>query len=150
MEFSLSLTGDQYKMLRAHLLAADGQEAAAVALCGRRQGHDRQRLVVQKLWLIPYSACEQRSGTGITWETDLIVDLLEEARVNKLSVVKFHSHPYGPSAFSSQDDRSDGELFPSIDSWVETSLPHASVIMLGDGRLFGRVYTPAGFLPIGE
>lgn len=36
--FTLRLTGHQHAALKAHLFPGDGNEAVAVALCGRRKG----------------------------------------------------------------------------------------------------------------
>lgn len=144
MDYTLSMSGEQYQALKAHLLAADGKEAAAVGLCGRRAGANRHRLVLRKVWLVPNDLCTHRSNDGIEWETDLMIDLLEEARKNGFSVVKFHSHPGGYPRFSEQDDSSDRRLFPAIASWVERDIPHASVIILGSGKMFGRIALQRG------
>jgi hypothetical protein len=148
MDHNLSMSGEHYRILKAHLLPDDGKEAAALGLCGRRRGQLRERLVLRKLMTIPHDLCTRRSQDSIEWETDLMVELLEEARKQGLSVVKFHSHPGGYARFSRQDDESDGRLFPAIASWVEREVSHASVIMLGNGRMFGRVVTSSGFQPL--
>ncbi len=148
MDYTLSMSGEQYRILKAHLLPGDGKEAAALGLCGRRAGSQRERLLLRKIMLIPHDLCTRRSKDSIEWETDLMVELLEEARKQGLSVVKFHSHPGGYARFSQQDDKSDGRLFPAITEWVESKVCHASVIMLGNGRMFGRAVTRAGFQPL--
>jgi hypothetical protein len=147
MQYTLNMSGVHHSALRTHLLAPDGREAAAVALCGRRSGADRHRLAVQRLHLIPYDACT-RSDVSIEWETDLIIELLDEADQKGLSVIKFHSHPGGYLRFSSRDDETDRLLLPRIAGWVDTDVPHGSVIMLPSGRLFGRVFTEDGFAPL--
>ena len=147
MHYTLSISGLQFAALRAHLMAPDGKEAAAVALCGRRAGEERHRLVIQRLHFLRYEDCE-RSGYGIEWHTDLIIDLLDEADRKGLSVIKFHSHPGGFDRFSSQDDKTDGLLFPRIAGWIDAAVPHASVVMLPEGRMFGRVYVNGAFEPL--
>ena len=47
MMTTLIFTGGQYARLRDHLITADGKEGAAIALCGRRSGARRHRLVVR-------------------------------------------------------------------------------------------------------
>jgi hypothetical protein len=54
---SLSMTGDQYEYLRQFLFPGDGKEAAAILLCGRREGDRRHRLVVRSIEGIPYEIC---------------------------------------------------------------------------------------------
>jgi hypothetical protein len=147
MDFSLSMSGIQHAALRSHLLPNDGMEAAAVALCGRSVGDGRHRLLVQRLHLLPYDVCD-RADDSIEWETDLIIELLDEADRKGLSVVKFHSHPGGYERFSELDDQTDQLLFPRIAGWIEADVPHASVIMLPGGKMIGRVYTGAAFEPL--
>jgi hypothetical protein len=138
VDFTLSLTGGQHAELRTHLFPGDGNEAAAIALCGRRAGSDRHRLLVQKIYPIPYDCCD-RTPVNVSWNTDLLILWLREADREGLSVVKFHSHTSDYAHFSEQDDKSDRALFPSIDGWVEADVPHASAVMLSDGRIFGRI-----------
>jgi hypothetical protein len=147
MDYTLSMSGLHFDALQAHLLPPDGKEAAAVALCGRRAGADRHRLIVQRLHMIPHDLCT-RSANGVEWETDLIIELLDEADRKGMSVVKFHSHPGGFDQFSDIDDEGDRLLFPRIEEWVQADVLHASVVMLPEGRMFGRVYTREGFEPL--
>jgi hypothetical protein len=69
---------------------------------------------------------------------------LQEADRLGLSMVKVHSHPGGYSDFSWQDDHSDADLFPCIDGWIAADVPHASAVMLPDGRMFGRTVSSRG------
>lgn len=148
MDTTLSLTGRQAAALHAHLFPGDGREAAAIALCGRRAGR-RHRLLVRKLVLIPHDACEPRTATTVAWPTDLIIPELTEADRRSWSVVKFHSHPGAYNAFSEQDDASDSLLFPAIAGWIGAEVPHASVVMLPDGAMFGRTVDVEGcFAPL--
>jgi hypothetical protein len=149
MNVTLSLTGAQHDELRRHLFSDDGNEAAAIVLCGRRAGADRHRLVAQRVLPIPHEACIDRSPVSIEWPTELMEPWLQLADAATLSVVKVHSHPgYWPQ-FSKQDDQSDRNLFPCIDGAIEADVPHASVIMLSEGSMFGRVVTrEGGFEPL--
>lgn len=134
----LRIAGKHAAMLRAHLFPGDGKEAVAFALCGRHRGETIDVLLVQDVVLIPYSDCTVREPDRITWKTQAIEPLLARAEREGLGVVKFHSHPTGYRAFSAIDDISDRDLFPSIYGWVDDEGPHASVVMLPDGALFGR------------
>lgn len=134
---SLALAADQHETLLAHLFPGDGLEAAALLLCGRAAGHDRHRLVTREVVLIPHAVC-RRSRDHITWPSDALEDCLEKAERLGLSVVKVHSHPQGYPQFSPVDDAGDAELLPTMRSWVEADVPHASAVMLPGGRMFGR------------
>lgn len=149
MDVTLSLTGEQHRQLREHLFPDDGNEAVAIALCGRRAGADRHRLLVKDVHLIPHADCLSRLPVLVAWSTDLMIPWLEEADRRGLSVVKIHSHPGDLARFSPQDGLCDAELFPCINAWIEADVPHASVVMLTDGRMFGRTVDSGGaFAPL--
>ena len=135
---SLALSGDQHAHLQSFLFPGDGYEAVAILLCGRRDGDRRHRLTVREVHGIPYDQCE-RTPLKITWHTESIVDILERATAEKLSVVKVHSHPGGHAQFSQIDDEGDARLLPMIKGFVETDVPHGSVVMLPNGEMFGRI-----------
>jgi hypothetical protein len=139
----IRIAGYHYQQLKSHLLPGDGLEAVAIALCGRSTHENNHTLLVQELLLVPYDVCYERKGDYVHWPTDVINPFLEKAAKKNLAIVKFHCHP-GPGVyeqFSDLDNDSDYKLFKSIHAWVNDDLPHASCIMLPDGRLFGRLFT---------
>ena len=133
---TLTLTARQHAELMRHLFPNDGCEAVALVLCGRRRGSQRHRLLVQRIVPVPYDACSVRLPDRVTWSTDVLPPLLEEATRLGLAIVKIHGHRDFPR-FSETDDESDRALFPSIHAWTEDG-PHASAIILGDGHIIGR------------
>lgn len=139
-EIALRLTGKQHAMLKNHLFPGDGKEAVAIALCGRRIGDSRHCLMVNSIELIPHNECSIRTEDLLRWNTQRLVPLLQKASRQEMAVLKIHSHPTGLAAFSPQDDRSDNDLFSSIFGWFDSDMPHASAIMLPDGKMFGRVF----------
>lgn len=144
----LRMTGKQKRTLGMHLLPADGREAVALALCGRRTATDRHCLSIARLELVPHDECERRED-GIRWPTARLATLLAEAARRGMAVVKFHSHPGGFDEFSACDDASDREFFEAATVWCEDSLPHGSVVMLPCGRMFGRTQGDRGcFIPL--
>jgi hypothetical protein len=143
---SLSMTGDQHDRLRQFLFPGDGKEAVAIALCGRRDGDRRHRLLVQAIEEIPYQICSERTSVRVTWPPEFIAPLLDCAAAERLSVVKIHSHPTGYAAFSGTDDEGDARLLPMIRGWIEADVPHGSAVMLPDGQMFGRVLGADGEL----
>lgn len=142
MKVSLRMTGKQHEDLRAHLFPGDGCEAVAVALCGRRAGARRHVLTVREVVLVPYDQCTVRTPVRVTWSTELLLPLLDAAARRGLALVKIHSHPGELSEFSETDDDSDRDLFASVYGWMNDEQPHASLVMLPDGRLFGRSVSP--------
>lgn len=146
---TLALSGDQHEFLRRHLFPGDGNEAAAILLCGRRDGDRRQRLAVREIHGIQYAECTVRTPLRVSWPPDSIVPLLERAEAARLSVVKVHSHPTGFPAFSTVDDIGDERLLTLLGGWIEADVLLGSAVMLPNGQMFGRVLrSGAKFEPI--
>lgn len=144
----LRMTGKQKRTLSGHLFPADGREAVALALCGRRAATDRHCLSVSRIELIPHEECDRREDS-IRWPTGRLAPLLGEAARCGMAVVKFHSHPGGYDQFSACDNSSDREFFAAAEGWCEGSMPHGSVVMLPSGKMFGRTQGDSGsFAPI--
>lgn len=149
MKTSLSMTAAQHQAIKAHVLPDDGKEAVAIALCGRHLGSGRHRLLVYKVIPVPYEACSVREVDRVSWSTEILIPLLEEASRRGMAILKIHGHPQHYPWHSEVDDQSDRELFPSICGWMEDDYPHASAIMLPNGQVFGRIVHPNGtFEPI--
>ncbi|GAA4464923.1 hypothetical protein GCM10023189_44850 [Nibrella saemangeumensis] len=142
MQYQLNIAGPHYELLKQHLLPGDGKEAVAVALCGRYKNDQVTKLLVHQVEVIPYEECD-RGGDYVHWRTERILPLLEKASELNLSLLKIHSHPGGYyDRFSEVDDESDLRLFPSVFGWMNDDEPHASAIMLPDGKIIGRVFFP--------
>lgn len=138
MKYTLRMTGAQHAELRSHLFPGDGNEAVALLICGRRIGEERHILTVRKIVEVPYVLCNRRPDR-ITWPTDFVDPLLQEGYGKGGAMVKVHSHGSEYHRFSSIDDISDQVLFGSVTSFLDDGLPHASLIMLPDGEMFGRI-----------
>jgi hypothetical protein len=150
----LRLSGRHYQLLAQHLFPGDGKEAVALALCGQTQSlmdeHDRYILMVHDVIPVPHEICSVRTPERVTWQTEkILLDLIPRAQRYNHLLLKIHSHPGEWPYFSKYDDQADRELFASVAGWLDTDHPGASVIMLPDGRLFGRVIDDLGqFTPI--
>ena len=144
MKTSLSMTAAHHTAIKAHVLPQDGKEAVAVAICGRRAGTNSHHFFVHKVVPVPYEACSVRERDRVSWSTDLLIPLLEEASKRGMAILKIHGHPQHYPWHSEVDDQSDRELFPSIYGWMDDDYPHISVIMLPDGRVVGRIVQPNG------
>jgi hypothetical protein len=136
----IRISGNHYNSLRAHLFPGDNKEAVAIALCGRSNYNNNRTLLVQELFVVPYDKCTVREHDQVTWLTDIINPFLEKASKRGLAIVKIHCHPGWYEQFSDIDNHSDNTLFKSIHAWLDDGLPHASCIMLPDGRIFGRFF----------
>lgn len=140
--YSIAISGVMYNQLKNHLFPGDGKEAVAIALCGRHEFHNERKLLFHKLILIPYQDCEIREPDFIKWSTALLQPHLSEAAKKGWGVVKIHSHPGGFPEFSETDNKSDRELFDSVYGWMDNDNVHGSMVMLPNGKMFGRVILP--------
>ncbi len=142
MQYQINISGLHYEQLKNHLYPGDGNESVAVALCGRLVYNGLTKLTIHEILLIPDEDCYERKPEFIHWKTEKIQPLFEKAYLKHLSILKIHSHPTGFPEFSKTDDKSDNELFSSAFGWVGDDGPHASIVMLPDGALFGRMFLP--------
>ncbi|MBL7789354.1 MAG: ThiF family adenylyltransferase [Chitinophagales bacterium] len=140
MELQLRISGLHNETLKQHLLPADGREAVAVALCGRFSDSESEYLLVHDLTLIPYNECFSRESDILHWSTQRIQHYFERIGKSDLALLKIHSHPNGYDKFSSTDDFSDIEFFNSAFGWAINDKPHASAVMLPEGKIFGRFF----------
>ena len=136
----IRISGKHFQLLKDHLFPGDGMEAVAIALCGRNIYGDSHTLLLKELYPIPYEECIERREDFVNWSTDFMQPLIEKAIQKGLSIMKIHCHPGGYDNFSEIDDKSDQALFTSIHSFIDDGMPHASCVMLPDGRIFGRFF----------
>lgn len=136
---SLAISGRHRDRLRRHLFPGDGKEAVALALCGFAKGPRGIQLLVHDVLEVPYSVCRLRTPQTVAWSVESVLPALSRAMRSKLTVVKFHSHPGGHAEFSLYDDRSDVTFFTGVDNVLDTLEMRGSVVMLPDGRMFGRM-----------
>jgi hypothetical protein len=73
MKTSLNLTAAQLEQLKAHLFPGDGQEAVAIALCGRLVGNGTHRLLIHKIVPVPYEYCSLRTPDQVRWSTNILI-----------------------------------------------------------------------------
>jgi hypothetical protein len=140
MQYQLKLHGKHYQELRKHLYPGDDKEAVALVLCGRHEDDRHSILLGHEVVLIPHEECD-RDGNYVKWKTERAIPLFERVEKGNFAIVKIHSHPGGYDQFSEIDDESDGIFFPAAFNWSETESVHASLIMLPDGEIFGRIFT---------
>ncbi|KWO58915.1 ThiF family adenylyltransferase [Burkholderia territorii] len=136
---TLSMTQSNHEQLRQHLFPGDLKEAAAVLVCTRVPG-ERQRLLVRNIIPVPYSACSRRDDVSISWPSEFVEQGIDLAEPRDLALILIHSHPNGTPHFSDIDDRSDSDIIPCI--FAACGSVHGTAVMLPNGFIFGRTYTP--------
>lgn len=142
MKYTLRLTGDQSQQLKEFLFR-DENESAMLALCGFDDNKDESLILIHELFPIPDEICE-RFPDYISWPTEYSDQFLKQAIKENLTIIKIHCHPSDYKKFSTLDDKSDKRLFDYYNSFFDDGRPTASMVMVPDGYIFGRVITPTG------
>jgi hypothetical protein len=142
-KISITLTESIHTQLYHHLFPGDGKEAVALCLCGKAETDDHLRLIMNKILLIPHEHCV-RTSSMIKWSTELLTTFLTEAEKKNLSICKIHSHPSNYISFSSIDDHADNEMFDIKTAWLSEASYFASLVMLPDKSMFGRIVEDRG------
>ena len=135
---SLTLTAEMHERVRQHLFPGDGLEAAAVLVCAKAPG-PRLRLLARDVILVPHDQCV-REHDLLRWPGASIEDAIDLAEKDDLSIILLHSHPGGFFDFSKYDDSSDQITMPCLFAALGTL--HGSAIMIPDGAILARTYTP--------
>jgi len=143
VEYSiLRLTATQHAQIRQHLYAGDGNESVAIALCGTHRGNGRAVFCVHSVKVVPNEICLARSADRVVWPIEPFVPVFAEAARKNMAVLKIHSHPSGYRHFSKFDDESDRALLGSLVRLAPVDTGHVSAVMLPDGGIFARIFTP--------
>lgn len=137
----LKMTERQHSSLKNHLFPGDSLEAVSLASCGRFCHEGREFFFVYEIFHIDHSLCERKEDF-VSWPTGVADEFLEKSTEKGLAIVKFHSHPGYYRKFSHIDDESDTAFFDAVYGWANDEKRHASVVMLPNGELFGRVIQP--------
>lgn len=149
MNYTLSISGKHYNLIKQHLFPGDGKEAMVVCLCGSLKTDNDIKILVHKIMPIPYEKCFHRSVGAIKWPTELIFPLLTEASKKGMNIFTIHSHPANCKFFSETDNQGDKELCDSFYSWTNDNGIHGSAVMLSDGDMIARIWThDCDFIPV--
>lgn len=141
MKYNLTISGKMHELLKSHLYPGDGNEAVALAICGRTLFKGQERLLVHQIFPVAYEDCAIRKPNLVKWSTKKMIPIIEQAAKKGMAILKIHSHPTDYPEFSSLDDTSDCELFDGVFGSMSDQRVHASAIMLPGGKMFGRIIT---------
>lgn len=136
-DYRVRISGRHYNELQKHLFPGDGREAVAFVLCGRLNNANEVIFLSHEVVLVEYDLCD-RQPHKVTWLSEAMPPILDKAKQYGLSVLKVHSHPAFYEKFSPTDDESDVEVFRAVEDWTDGSAPNGSLVMLPNGRMFGR------------
>lgn len=140
MVIKLRMTGKQHAKIKSHVLAEDGNEAGSLLICEPVFREKSTILLTKEIINVPYSACNSRTPSYLSWPTEeYLIPLYERLEKNGLSLIMLHSHPNGFNQFSHTDDENDLKILSRLTSCIEGKQPHGSAIMLPDGSIKARI-----------
>lgn len=132
-----------FTVLREHLLGGRGaDEDAAILLAGQSQEADSGAWTVKDVVAVPDAAFRHKGPAGLTIDPEFLAPLIKRARLESLSFILCHSHPFSSDTvgFSSIDDAGEANLFPKIKSRVPGQAVGAMVF--GRKAFDARVWLP--------
>jgi molybdopterin/thiamine biosynthesis adenylyltransferase/proteasome lid subunit RPN8/RPN11 len=148
MKADLTFSELHLSVLRAELCRSDDQEHAAYVLFGLSRIQEdpfsrqpRLRLMVKDVLPVAEEEIKSADHQHISWSTKRFVDLLARAEREGLQIGIAHSHPRGPSYFSSQDDRNEAELARLAQNRNGETAIMPSLLFANGELVAGRVWT---------
>ncbi|OFY82736.1 MAG: hypothetical protein A3F72_19895 [Bacteroidetes bacterium RIFCSPLOWO2_12_FULL_35_15] len=143
MKYSITIQEEHYSNLKNHLLQEDGKERVAFIICGRSLVIDNEdRLLTKEIHILSENDLLSSECYQVSWNNNHFIKVLAKAESKNFAVILIHNHPKGVNHFSSVDDIGEHHLFKLAFNRNGGNRPHASLIMMPDGSLIGRVWKP--------
>ncbi|MFC1855879.1 ThiF family adenylyltransferase [Thermodesulfobacteriota bacterium] len=143
MKYSISISQNDYKRVRRHLLKDRSKEQMAITLCGVNRANDKIMFLVRHVILLPPAAFSHQSSGGLELKQEVQQHILTLANEEGLSQIDWHSHP-GEShniGFSTIDDHHESKLFKYLKRKIPNT--HYASVVMNNNALKARVWTGA-------
>lgn len=144
----LILLEPHLEAIKRHFAAQKGREGVGYLFCGSSKvdldpwcGLPQDKFIARHFEALPAGAVVSSSATHITWNMDTFIRALRRCREASEVAAVVHYHPGGLEEFSAQDDRNEAELVDLAGMRNGRHTKLLSVVLLPDGRLFGRVWS---------
>lgn len=129
--------------VRRALLTTDGNENAAVLLCGTSNTKTERRLLVRKILSVPPESYEVRTGYRLKVSPAFYNRVIDLCLSGKLNPVLIHSHPSADEPwYSTSDDFGESRLLPVLEELipgaVSASLLLSRILPAGRRYLKGK------------
>jgi hypothetical protein len=139
LRYTVTLTEEMEKSLRAAVFALPDKEGAAYLLCGESRTHSEARLLAREVVPVAESHYRVREKYRLSIASDSFVPIGKRAQAEQVSVLFVHSHPEGIVDFSRQDDREDPKLMEYFARRAPGKL-HGCLVLSGTASHSGRVW----------
>jgi molybdopterin/thiamine biosynthesis adenylyltransferase len=140
----LRFRAEDFHALRGHLLRGrQADEEAALLLAGPCATDRRVALIVKEFIPVPDASLPAKGPAGLTIDPEFLAPVIKRARLESLSVVLCHSHPFSGAGvgFSGIDDAGERDLFPKLQARVP-GLPHGAMVF-GQSSFDARLWPPS-------
>jgi len=139
----ITFTENDFKVAYDFLLQSAAEEGSFF-LCGVSNSKDILNILVREVIPIPTDGYMEKGAAYLKIDPDFMMPIIKRARLQKLSVISAHSHPFSGNSvsFSSIDDYGDDLLMPKIQQRVPNR-PHATMV-------FGRSSVDARIWEVGR
>lgn len=141
MKKIVSFTRNQFDYLKNHLLRGENaDEEAAFLICEISESREKINLLVRDVVIVPDDVLLSKGKAGLTINPDFMSRVIKRGRLENLSVVLTHSHPFSRNKvhFSGIDDYGEKILFPKIQSRVPKQ--HHAAMVFGQSGLDARIW----------
>lgn len=121
--FLIRISASDWEALRYALFTDDGEENAAVLLCGLSQTDQYTRLLTRNIRIVPHDDYDVRSSFHLRISPAFYNRTIDECIAERLSPVLVHSHPFSREArYSESDDFGERRLLPVLEDLVPSKL----------------------------
>src|SRR5438034_3434183 len=142
---SIVITMDDWVQLKELLFTADGNENAAVLLCGVSETTEERRRLVRRIIPVPAEAYAARNAFHLEIAPAFYNQIVSICLNEQLSPVIVHSHRFdGDAWYSASDDFGELRLLGVLGSLLPNLLPASMVI--SHSAATGRELWNGGFV----
>jgi len=141
MKYSITIQNQHFETLKENLNQSDNKERVAFIICGRSiiKGVE-EKFLSREVHFIPDDTLITSEYNQVSWHNKHFIDVLKKAEVKNLAIVLIHNHPDGTNKFSTIDNDGEYHLFKLAYNRNGGIDSHASLILLPDGNIVGRVW----------
>ncbi len=139
MRHTLSITTDDYALLRGMTLDAAPAEGAAYLLCGVAILDDERRLIVREVIPVRAEHYLVREPLRLSISSPSYAAAAKRAAATGASILFVHSHPGGEGRHSDQDNREEPQLMQFFEARVPDGI-HGSAVIGDEPELTVRLW----------
>ena len=139
MKRVITFTNNDFESAYNYLIQ-NGREEAVFFLAGVSESEAVINLLVREVIPVPKSGFLDKHYAYLKIDPDFMMPIIKRARLEKLSVISAHSHPFSGTlvGFSFIDNYGDGLLLPKIQQRVKNR-PHAAMVF-GRSSIDARIW----------